>query len=119
MGLKSESQDVETYSVRIQERSLVLVSQLGNVATAGGDEVLGHALVEGEDGGGGSDLSTHVADGSHTSAGDRVNTRAEVLDNVASTTLHQRKDECLDTTLDGQAIKKVSTGTDPIWPHSG
>ena len=32
----------------------------------GGDKVVGHSAVEGEDGGGGSDLSSHVANGSHS-----------------------------------------------------
>mmetsp|Transcript_45480 Transcript_45480/g.75908 ORF Transcript_45480/g.75908 Transcript_45480/m.75908 type:complete len:411 (+) Transcript_45480:1238-2470(+) len=64
------------------EKVLVLVGILGDSSTAGGLEVTGHAVVEREEGGGGSDLSAHVADGAHSCAGDRVDTRAKVLDDV-------------------------------------
>lgn len=37
--------------------------------------------------GGGSDFSSHVTDGSHSSTGDGVDTRAVVLHNGAGTTL--------------------------------
>jgi len=63
------------------------ISPVGNVGTGGGLEVVGHARVVGEDRGGGTNLSTHVADGGHTSAGQGVNTGSEVLDDGTGTTL--------------------------------
>jgi hypothetical protein len=44
-------------------------------------------VVVGEERGGGADLSTHVANGSHTSAREALDARAEIFDNGASTTL--------------------------------
>lgn len=63
--------------VRCQE-TLVLLAESGDVSTASGLEVVSHAVVEGEHAGGGSDLSTHVADGGHAyvvGMGAHVNTR--------------------------------------------
>ena len=60
---------------------------VGNVATVGRVEVVDHAVVEGEEGGSGTNLSTHVANGGHTRAGEGLDTRAGVLDDSASTTL--------------------------------
>ena len=42
------------------ELLLVDLGELGNLGTLGGDEVVEHGLVVGEDGGGGTNLSTHV-----------------------------------------------------------
>ena len=53
--------------VRGEDRH-VLVSQVANGGAASRVEVLLHAVVVGEDGGGGTDLGTHVANSSHTSA---------------------------------------------------
>ena len=39
--------------------------EIDNVPLSG-DEVVGHPAVEGEDGGGGSNLGSHVANGSHS-----------------------------------------------------
>ena len=58
-----------------------------DVAAVGRVEVVDHAVVEGEEGGGGTDLGTHVADSRHTSAGERLDTRTGVLDDGAGTTL--------------------------------
>ena len=61
--------------------------QIGDVLTTSGSQVVSHTLVEREDRGGGTDLSTHVADGAHASARDGVDAWAEVLDDGASATL--------------------------------
>ena len=53
--------------VRGQDRH-VLIGQVANGGAASRVEVLLHAVVVGEDGGGGTNLSTHVANSSHTSA---------------------------------------------------
>jgi hypothetical protein len=65
----------------------VLTRELTNVLTLGGLQVVVHAVVEGEDGGSGTNLSTHVTDGSHTSAGEGLNTGSVVLNDGTSTTL--------------------------------
>mmetsp|Transcript_11978 Transcript_11978/g.32744 ORF Transcript_11978/g.32744 Transcript_11978/m.32744 type:complete len:250 (-) Transcript_11978:514-1263(-) len=62
--------------------------QLGCPRPLRGHQVLIHALVEGEDGGGGADLSTHVADGGHASGREGLSAWAMVLYNGASATLH-------------------------------
>jgi hypothetical protein len=59
----------------------------GDIATLGGLQVVGHARVVREEGSGGTNLGTHVANGSHTSARERLDTRAEVFDNGAGSTL--------------------------------
>ena len=53
----------------------------------GGDQVVVHALVVREDRGRGADLGSHVADGGHAGARDRVDSRAKVLDDEARATL--------------------------------
>lgn len=65
----------------------VLAGEVTDVLTLGGLQVVVHAVVEGEHGGGGTNLSTHITDGGHTSAGQGVDTRSVVLDDSASTTL--------------------------------
>lgn len=60
---------------------------VGDVTALGRVEVVGHARVEGEHGGGRADLGTHVANGGHARARERLNTLAEVLDDGTSTTL--------------------------------
>jgi len=71
----------------LTELSGVLAGEVTDLATLGGGQVVVHAVVEGEEGGGGTNLSTHVADGGHASGRDGVNTGAEVLDNGTSATL--------------------------------
>ncbi len=61
--------------------------EVSNVLTLGDGKVIVHAVVEWEEGGGGTNLSTHVANGSHTSARDLVDTWAEVLNNGTGSTL--------------------------------
>ena len=60
---------------------------VGDVGALGSVEVVDQAEVEGEERGCGTNLSTHVADSSHTSAGERLDTRSSVLNNSTSTTL--------------------------------
>jgi hypothetical protein len=57
-----------------------LLGVIGDHGAVGGIEIVGHAVVEGEEGGGGADFSAHVADGSHASATEGFDTRAGVLD---------------------------------------
>lgn len=64
-----------------------LLCQLSSRLAASGDQVVVHALVEWEDGGGGSNLSSHVTDGSHACATDVVHTLAVVLNNGTSSSL--------------------------------
>ena len=63
------------------------LSVLGDVRTVGRVEVVGHAVVEREERGGGTDFSTHVADGRHARARQGLDTRTGVLNNSAGTTL--------------------------------
>ena len=68
----------------------VVLEALGvirNLRTLSSVEVVGHAVVEGEERGSGTDFSTHVADGRHTRARQGLNTRTGVLNNSAGTTL--------------------------------
>jgi len=62
-------------------------SVVGNFGTLGGLEVVGHARVEGEEGGGGTNFGTHVANGGHTSARERLDTLTKVLDDSACSAL--------------------------------
>ena len=50
-------------------------------------EVVSHTVVEGEEGSGCANLSTHVADRRHTGTREGLYTRTSVLDDSASTTL--------------------------------
>jgi len=63
-----------------------LCSGLGNVATVSSLQVGDHARREGEEGGGGTNLSTHVTASGHTSTAKCLDTRAVVLNHKASTT---------------------------------
>jgi len=62
----------------------VLLGFLGDLFSSRCLEVVCHPRVEGEDGGRGSDLGAHVADGAHAGARDRVNSLAVVFDNSAT-----------------------------------
>ena len=66
---------------------LEAVSVGGNIATLGRLEVVGHTVVEGEERGRSTNFSTHVADSSHTSSRERVNTGTLVFDDSTSSTL--------------------------------
>lgn len=65
----------------------VSTGEVSDVLALGDGKVIVHAVVEGEQRGGGTDLSTHVADGGHTGTRDTVNARAVVFDNGTSSTL--------------------------------
>jgi hypothetical protein len=52
---------------------------LGNLWALGSVEVVDHAGVEGEERGGSTNFGTHIANGSHTSAGERLDTRTSIL----------------------------------------
>lgn len=60
---------------------------VGDFGALGSVEVVGHALVEREEGGGSTDFGTHVANGGHTGCGERFNTRATVLDDGTGSAL--------------------------------
>lgn len=79
----------------------VLLGEVTNALTLGGVQVLVHAVVEGEDGSGGTNLSTHVANGTHTSARKRVDTRAVVLNDGTSTTLDSEETSDLENDILG------------------
>lgn len=66
---------------------LELLSVVGDVTTLRGAEIITHTAVVREERSGGSDFSTHVADGSHARARQGLDARASVLDNGTSTTL--------------------------------
>ena len=66
---------------------LEALSIVSDVRALGGVEVVGHAVVEGEEGSGSTDFSTHVADRGHTRAGEGLDTGTGVLDDSTSTTL--------------------------------
>ena len=63
---------------------------LGDLTALGNIQVVGHARVEWEHRRGSTDLGTHVADCSHTSARERFDTGTSVLDDSASTTLDRK-----------------------------
>ena len=73
--------------VRWEKSSLILAGQVSNTLALSSHQVVGHTPVEGEHRGGGTDLSTHVADGSHAGARDGVDARAEIFDNGTGTAL--------------------------------
>lgn len=52
---------------------------LGNLRALGSIEVVDHAGVEGEERGSSTNFGTHIANGSHTSAGERFDTRTGIL----------------------------------------
>jgi hypothetical protein len=85
------------------------ISEISNGSTLGGNKVVSHAVVVREQGGGGSDFSTHVTDGTHTSGRDRVNTLTGVFNNSTSTTLDSQDTSNLkDDILGGGPARKVS-----------
>lgn len=69
----------------------VFAGEVTNVLTLGGLQVVVHTVVEGEHRGGSTNLSTHVTDGTHTSARERGNTRSVVLNDSTGTTLDSEK----------------------------
>ena len=59
----------------------------GNLRAFSSVEVVHHAGVEGEERGSSTNFGTHVANGSHASAGEGLDTRAGILDDGAGATL--------------------------------
>lgn len=66
---------------------LEALSVFGDRTALSGVEVIGHPVVEGEQRGSRADFSTHVADSSHTGAGEGLDTWASVLNDSTSATL--------------------------------
>ena len=60
---------------------------LGDFRAFGCVQVVDHAVVEGEERGSSTDLSTHVANRGHARAREGLDTRTTVLDNGTSSTL--------------------------------
>jgi len=95
------------------EKTLVGVGKLTDGRSAGGVQVRSHSVVVWEHGGSGTDFSTHVADGGHTSARHRLNTGSEVLDNGTSTTLDGEDVSDLENdVLGGSPSRKLSSELD-------
>ena len=69
---------------------LEALSVVGDISALGGVEVVDHAVVEGEEGGCCTNLSTHVANRGHTRARERLETRTSVFDDGTSTTLDRQ-----------------------------
>lgn len=86
----------------------VLAGEVTNVPALGGVEVVVHAVVEGEERGGGTDFSTHVTDGTHTSARQGLNTRTVVLDDGTSTTLDSEETSDLQDDICGSQVRNAS-----------
>lgn len=95
------------------ERLSVLAREVTNVLTLGGLQVVVHAVVEGEDGGSSTNLGTHVTDGTHTSAGQGVNTGTVVLDDGTGTTLDgEETSDLKDDILGGGPAGHLTSETD-------
>lgn len=60
---------------------------VGNLGALGSAEVVTHTLVVGEERSGCADFSTHIANSSHTSAAEGLDTRTSILDDGTSSTL--------------------------------
>jgi hypothetical protein len=63
------------------------LSILGDFRALGSVEVVDHAVVEGEKRCSSTNFGTHIADRSHTSTGERLDTRTGILDYGAGATL--------------------------------
>ena len=66
---------------------LEALSILGDFRSLGSIEVIGHTVVEGEQAGGSTNFSTHVANGGHSRARQGFNTGSIVFDDGTSSTL--------------------------------
>mmetsp|Transcript_41547 Transcript_41547/g.106288 ORF Transcript_41547/g.106288 Transcript_41547/m.106288 type:complete len:369 (-) Transcript_41547:81-1187(-) len=113
MGLQLRQVDLDQLVIGgalvSHEVVLELVAQGSDVRAAGGGQVLGHALVVREHGGGGANLGTHVADGGHAGARHGLHTRAKVLHNGAGATLHREDARYLaDDILGGGPIRHLA-----------
>lgn len=87
----------------------VMLEGLGvgrDVAALGRAEVVAHARVVGEEGGGRADFGTHVADGGHTRARERLHTSTGVLDDGAGTTLNSEDTRDLEDDIWGEVSRR-------------
>ena len=91
MRLKLRKVDLDSLVVLGSLVGLQVVAELLGVLGLGGSsgsvEVGGHSLVVREEGGGGTDLGTHVTDGSHTSTREGLYSGTVVLDDGTGSTL--------------------------------
>ena len=88
----------------------VFAGEVTNVLALGSLQVVVHAVIEGEDGGGGTDLGSHVANCSHTSARQRLDTRSVVLNDGASSTLNGKNTGNLENNVLGRSPSGKLTG---------
>lgn len=72
---------------------------LGDLTALGGVQIVGHAAVEGEHRRSSTDFSTHVADRSHASARERLDTRTGVLNDSTSSTLDRENTSNLEDNI--------------------
>ena len=101
-------------SIRTEKGILILHGLSSNVRSLSCSEVVCHPLVEGEHTGGGSQLSSHVADSAHASAADAVHSLAKVLDDVHGAALDsqdtsQLQDDVLGTGPAAQLAGQLDT----------
>lgn len=100
-------------SVSREKVLMVEVSKLGDGGPASGVQVVGHGGVVGEDRGGSTNLGTHVANGTHTSARKSVNTLTKVLNNGTGTTLDGKDtSELEDNILGGGPARELTSELD-------
>lgn len=94
VGLKLRQVDLDQLVVLstliLPQLLCVSTGEVSDVLTLGDGKVIVHAVVEGEQRGGGTNFSTHVTDGGHTGTRDTVDTRAVVFDNGTSSTLNSQ-----------------------------
>lgn len=93
-----------------REEVVVKSSKVGNLLSAGGVKVVGHSLVEGEGGGGSTNLGTHVTDGTHTSARQVVDTITKVLDDSTGSSLDGEDTSDLEDNILGGGPARELTG---------
>lgn len=83
----------------LAELLAIAPGEVGNVLTLGSLEVVVHAVVVGEERGGGTNFGTHVTDGTHTSARQIFDTRTMVLNDGTSTTLDGKETSDLEDNI--------------------
>lgn len=83
----------------------------GDIATLGSLEVVGHAGVEGEHRRRSTDLSTHVANCSHTRARERLDTGTLVLNDGTSAALDSEDTSNLENDVYTEYVRRARPGT--------
>ena len=83
----------------LAELLAVGAGEVGDLLTLGDLEVVVHAVVVGEERSSGTNLSTHVANGTHTSARKGLDTRTVVFDDGTSTTLDSKETSDLEDNI--------------------